>query len=275
MLALRSRSYLFGFRAYDKDDLRILSKAGFGDRSLINPNSFCMSPTNGRVAIHFRGDGKSGPSIRVYSDYTLQTALNSFSTDDFPVFFLTDDDKIIINGNNRNHNKIYDINTGTLLNYQTEDTGTDFRPAISADGKYIFNYLRVNNAWYKLYRYENGVFNLITYRPDSRIKDIVFNPKKRNHVVMQSMDNYFSIYEVPGLNRIATIEGEFVCFDSFTGNILYLDKDFGINSQLNVLNDTYNKTIFKVTTNLNYYGYYSHLINNYLIVRNYYINIVK
>lgn len=276
ILAMRPDQNHFGFRAYNKESLIIQNNADISFGYNIYTEEFTTSPTTGRVAIHCRiNDRSTDPKIYVYSDYTLNTLLGTFSTDDFPVFFLTDDDKIIINNNDRKLNRIYDIKTNKLLNNQRESTGTDFRPAISPDGKYIFNYLRIDNTWYKLYSYENGDFNLIKHQTNSRVNNIVFNPKRQNHVVMQTIDNKFSIYEIPSLNKIATFDGEFICFDSFTGNILYLDKDFNSNSQLNILNDTYDKVIFKITTNLNFYYYYARLINNHLVVRDYYINITK
>lgn len=276
ILAMRPNQNEFGFRAYDKENLNILNKKDLGNTSPYYTETFTVSPTTGRVAIHYRDDNSSSNArINVYSDYTLNKLLGSFPTDNFPVYFLTDDDKIIISNNDRYRNRIYDIKTGNLLNNQTETTGTEFRPAISADGQYIINYLRINNTWFKLYKYENGNFTLIKHQTNSRVENIVFNPVKQNHVVMQTLDKEFSIFEVPSLNKIATIQGQFICFDSFTGNILYLDKDFETNFQLNVLNASYDKTIFKIKTNLNYYDYYSWLTNNHLIVRDYYVNITK
>lgn len=277
ILTMRPNYNPFGFRAHDINDLNTSLNFDMADLSPFYTSEFTTSPTTGRVAIHWRNrDSYGNAKINVYSDYTLKTLLGSFPADDFPVFFLTDDDKIIINNNDRQRNRIYNIKTGALLNNQTETTGTEFRPAISPDGKYVFNYLRISNTWYKLYSYDNGNFNLIKYQINSGVKEIVFNPKNQNHVLMQSStNNSFSIFEVPSLIKIATIEGEFVRFDPFTGNILYLDKNFENNYQLNILNSSYDKTIFKITTNLNYYYYYSNLMNNNLIVRDYYINITK
>ncbi|MCD7972020.1 MAG: hypothetical protein LUG18_05035 [Candidatus Azobacteroides sp.] len=276
ILAMRPSRDSFGFRAYDKDNLNVIQNTGFGNIYPFYTSEFTTAPTSGKVAIHYRHNNSSDIAIiHVYADYTLKKWLGSFNTDAFPVFFLTDDDKIIINNNDRRTNRIYDVNTGSLLNNQIEDTKTDFRPVISADGKYIFNYLRLNDAWYKLYHYENGNFDLITYQTNSRVKNIVFNPKTPEHVIMQSMDNYFSVFEVPSLNKIATIEGEFICFDPFTGNILYSDKNFEENAQLNILNHSYDKTIFKIIINPIYYNYYFRLMNNHLIIYDYYINIIK
>ncbi len=275
ILAMRPNKDSFGFRSYSKDGLIITHKANLTVPYPYYTSTLQASPKTGKVAIHYRKDYAGHESkIYVYSDYTLKNLLNTFPTDDFPEYFLTDDDKLIISNNDRNLNRIYNVNTGQLLNSHGENVGTPFRPAMSSDGQYLINHLRVDKTWYKIYKYENDKLTLLKYQPNSEMKEIYFNPVKPNQVVMQTFKNNFSVYELPALNKLATVEGEFICFDTFTGNSLYQDKDYAYNSQLNILNATYDKTIYSIKTS-SYYYYYTWLINNHLIIGDYYVNIVK
>lgn len=267
----------FGFRAYNKDNLSLIKTSDIPNLSSdVEVSGIATSPTTGLVAIHYRDQTHSDSNLTqvwVFSDYTLTKVLGKFPIDDFPTFFLTDNDKLIINKLNREYTSVYDIRTGKLENKQSH-VKDKLIPAISADGKYIFNYYL--KPGYQLYSYNNASFTLLKEETKTdALKRITFNPKTQNQAVMQYANNKFDIYEVPSMNKIKTIQGEFICFDSFTGNILYVDKDFAYNSQLKVLNSSYDKTIFKIKVTESYYYLYTHLVNNILIARDYYVNISK
>jgi hypothetical protein len=274
ILAMRPNDNNFGFRAYDKENLNIISNKFLGYTAPYYTGTFTTSPNTGQVAIHYRSSNSNDAYIQVYSDYTLNSSLGTYSTDHFPNYYLTEDDKLLIMNTDHYYSRIFDVKTSLLLKNHTENAGNYFS-VISANGQYIINYMNPPSAaWFKLYKYEFGNLTLIKAVTNSRTKAIAFNPKTQNQVVMQTYDNMFSICEVPNLNKIATIEGEFVCFDPFTGNVLYEDKEFANNSRLNVLNSTYDKTIYSIVVR-NYYYYYCWLLNNHLILRDYYVNITK
>lgn len=275
ILAMRPNDNNFGFRAYNKDNLNIVSNKFLGYTAPYYTETFATSPNTGQVAIHFRIDNSNDDRIQVYSDFTLNGSLGTYSTDDFPDYYLTEDDKLLIVNNDHYNLRIFDIKTSLLLKDQRETSGEQFIPKISANGQYNINYTNyTSGAWFKLYKYESNNLTLIKAVTNSGIKRIVFSPKVQNQVAMQSSDNTFSICEIPSLNKLVTIQGEFVCFDPFTGNVLYADKEFANNSRLNVLNATYDKTIYSIVVR-NYYYYYCWLLNNHLILKDYYVNITK
>lgn len=273
VLSMQTLRNDYGFRTYNSDNLRQQSLFRGHVQHPYYVSSFKVSPTKGRIAIHLRSnDYKIKPKIDVYSDHTLSRKLGSYPTDDFPIFFLTDDDKMMLSPNNMDNFKIYDINSGNLLSEKRENG--QFRPAISADGKYTVSYVGNADGWYRLYSYQNNQYTLIKEKRNSRIyNDIKFHPTVKDQVVIQSIDNYFSICQLPDLKEIKRIPGEFLCFDAFTGNILYKDRDFTANSTVHVMDSKYVNVLFSIRASNYFQGGDVRLLKNHLILDNHYVNI--
>jgi len=273
VLSLQQLRNDYGFRSFGLNDLTLNSKYSNHVQYPFYVNSLIVSPTTGVLALHLRSNiYETKPKIDVYSDYTFSTKIGSYPTDDFPVYFVTDNNKLLIANNNLYESKIYDLNSGALLSTKIEHT--QFRPAISADGNYTMSYVGGANGWYRLYKYENDQYTLLQEKTSSRtINDIVFHPTIKNQVVIQSVDNYFSICELPNLNVIKNIPGEFLTIDRFTGNILFRDGNSASNSLLNVLDKQYENIIFSVRTGNYFQKTAARLINNNIIFNNTYINI--
>lgn len=277
ILSMRGIKNGFGLRSYGINDLVMKSRYDDHIQYPFYINSFQIAPTTGKVAVHIRSDiYETKPKIEVYTDYTLSKKLATYETDDFPVYFLTDDDKILIRNNNQSYRfRIYDVNSGKLLSEKTEN-GQQFRPSISPNGKYIVSAVGAATGWYKLYKYENNEYTLLTEKTESRIVNaFYFHPAIQNQVIIQSIDNYFSICELPTLNVIKKVPGEFLSYDSFTGNILFKDEYFSSNSLVNVLDNTYSNILFSMTTGNYFQPYQARLLNNNIILYNNYVNIVQ
>lgn len=276
ILAMRGVKNGFGIRSYGIDDLAMKSKSADLEQYPFYISSFKVSPATGKVAVHLRSDVyETKPKIEVYSDFTFSKKLRTYASDDFPVYYLTDDDKILVGNNDLYHYEIYDLNSGKLLSEKRESKG-QFFPIISHDGRYTSSSGSYDNGWYRIYKYENDQYTLIAEKIGSRTKnELVFHPLIKDQVVIQSLDNYFSICELPSLKVIKKVPGEFVCFDGFTGNILFKDQYFSSNSVVNVLDNKYSNILFSMTTGLYFHPFQARLLNNNIILYNNYVNIAQ
>ncbi len=276
ILSMRGYKNGFGIRSYGIDDLVLKSKNTDLVQYPYYISSFKVSPATGKIAVHLRSDlYESKPKIEVYSDFTFSKKLRTYASDDFPVYYLTSDDKILVGNNDLYHYEIYDLNSGKLLSEKRESNG-QFFPIISNDGRYASSSGSYDNGWYKIYRYENDQFSLIAEKKGSRIRnEIIFHPLIKDQVILQSYDNYFAICELPSLKVIKKVQGEFLCIDGFTGNILFKDEYFSSNSVVNVLDKTYSDILFSMTTGNYFQPYQARLLNNNIILYNNYVNIVQ
>ncbi|MGJ1225636.1 hypothetical protein ACR78H_08865 [Sphingobacterium siyangense] len=276
ILSMRGVKNGFGIRSYGIDDLAMKSNNTDLVQYPYYISSFKVSPATGKVAVHLRSDiYETKPKIEVYSDFTFSKKLRTYASDDFPVYYLTSDDKILVGNNDLYHYEIYDLNSGKLLSEKRENNG-QFFPIISQDGRYTSSSGSYDNGWYKIYKYENDQFTLIAEKKGSRTRnEIIFHPLIKDQVILQSYDNYFSICELPTLKVIKKVQGEFLCFDGFTGNILFKDEYFSSNSIVNVLDNKYNNVLFSMTTGNYFQPYQVRLLNNNIILYNNYVNIVQ
>ncbi|WP_313181198.1 hypothetical protein [Sphingobacterium siyangense] len=276
ILSMRGVKNGFGIRSYGIDDLAMKSNNTDLVQYPYYISSFKVSPATGKVAVHLRSDiYETKPKIEVYSDFTFSKKLRTYASDDFPVYYLTSDDKILVGNNDLYHYEIYDLNSGKLLSEKRENNG-QFFPIISQDGRYTSSSGSYDNGWYKIYKYENDQFTLIAEKKGSRTRnEIIFHPLIKDQVILQSYDNYFSICELPTLKVIKKVQGEFLCFDGFTGNILFKDEYFSSNSIVNVLDNKYSNVLFSMTTGNYFQPYQVRLLNNNIILYNNYVNIVQ
>ncbi|WP_400260776.1 hypothetical protein ACFX5U_11670 [Sphingobacterium sp. SG20118] len=274
ILSMRGYKNGYGIRNYGIDDLVMKSKNPDLVQYPYYISSFKVSPATGKVAVHLRSDVyETKPKIEVYSDFTFSKKIRTYASDDFPVYYLTNDDKILVGNNNLYHYEIYDLNSGKLLSEKREANG-QFFPGISADGRYATSSASYNNGWYKIYRYENDQYKVIAEKTGSRtLNAIEFHPLIQDQVVLQSIDNYFTICELPSLKVIKKVAGEFICFDKFTGKILFKDENFSSNSLINVMDSKYSTIVFSMTTGLYFHPYEARLLNNNIILNNNYVNI--
>ncbi|MNJ96355.1 hypothetical protein D3C87_140790 [compost metagenome] len=276
ILCMRGYKNGFGIRSYGIDDLVMKSKNIDIVQYPYYISSFKVSPATGKIAVHLRSDlYETKPKIEVYSDFTFSKKLRTYASDDFPVYYLTSDDKILVGNNDLYHYEIYDLNSGKLLSEKRESNG-QFFPIISNDGRYASSSGSYNNGWYKIYKYENDQFSLIAEKNGSRTRnEIIFHPLIKDQAILQSYDNYFTICELPSLKVIKKVKGEFLCIDGFTGNILFKDEYFSSNSVVNVLDKTYSNILFSMTTGNYFQPYQARLLNNNIILYNNYVNIVQ
>lgn len=274
ILSMRSNKNGFGIRNFGIDDLVLKSKNPDLVQYPYYISSFKVSQATGKVAVHLRSDVyETKPKIEVYSDFTFSKKIRTYVSDDFPVYYLTNDDKILVGNNNLYDYEIYDLNSGKLLSKKREANG-QFFPGISEDGRYTTSSGSYNNGWYKIYRYENDQYTVIAEKTGSRTRNAVeFHPLIQDQVVLQSFDNYFSICELPSLKVIKKVPGEFICFDKFTGKILFKDENFSSNSLINVMDSKYSSIVFSLTTGLYFHPFAARLLNNNIILNNNYVNI--
>ncbi len=262
-----------GIRSYNISDHSLNSNNNDHVKYPFYLSNFKVSPITGKIAVHLRSHiFEIEPKIEVYSDYTFTKKIGSYPTGDFPTYYLTGDDKILIANSNLYKIKIFDLNSGKLLSEKTE--GTQFASAISVDGKYTASYVSGADEWYRIYKYEDDKYTLIRDQRSSRIKNnIVFHPTIHNQVVIQSIDNYFTIFELPSFKVIKKVPGEFLTIDQFTGKMIFKDEYFGSNGVINVLDNTYNNVIFSLRTGNYFQQGDVRLINNNIILYNNYIKL--
>lgn len=275
ILSMRAYKNGFGIRNYGIDDLVMKSKNSDLVQYPYYISSFKVSPATGKVAVHLSSDVYNIKSkVEVYSDFTLSKKIRTDEIDNLPVYYLTNDDKFLVGNDNLSKFKIYDLNTGKLLSEKTETDGRQFFPSISDDGRYTASSVSGPDGWYKIYKYQNDQYTLIAEKTRSRTLNVIaFHPTIQNQIVIQSIDNYFSICELPSLKVIKKVAGEFICFDKFSGKILFKDENFSSNSLINVMDSKYSSIIFSLTTGLYFHPYEARLLNNNIILNNNYVNI--
>ncbi len=265
----------YNMRLFDKDDLHTK-----GDIILPAEKSgmFRLSAKSGKVGM-FSKDGDGG-KFYIYSDYTLNTLITSFTVpgpNEIEDFFITDDDKLIINYPwYSTQSRIYNSNTGKLINV-VEEGLKKHKSAISYDGQFLINYVRVTdeNSSYKIYKYNSdNSLTLLRNQTDNPISKVYFHPLKTNHVIIQHIAtsdsdyrNNFTIYELPHMKEVITVMGQYGSVDKFTGNLIYE----AYPGKTRILNKTYDKTIYALDlASPNYMV--PLLINNYIILEGKYYN---
>jgi len=278
LLALRPSSYSYSHHNLKRYNINTLE---FKDEVSIQEGDYQYYPDdirvaeNGRVGIHYRvnSDYTKQPIIIIYEDNSCAKRLSRYRADIWPVWSLSADERLYLRNSDTRVSYIYDVKNGKL-SHTLKEAGSEFRTSVSPSGKYFFNYLRIDNKWYKLYKNDNGNITLLNSNLQSDITNIEFNPANEKYAVFCHGEESFSIYEIPNLRKVTTIKGGFVKFDPFTGNILYQDIDFLNNSKIHILNKDYDKNLLSFTVKQYYfYPLYTYLFNNYLFIRDYYVKL--